>query len=70
VQYPELQEELARKYYQKMFEHGIYVGELRTQLAIPGMERKGPEMAARELLKVIHDRALDHEPIEKKPAGE
>ena len=53
AQYPELQEKLAREYYQAMFKKGIFVGELRTQLAIPGMEHKGPELAARELLKVI-----------------
>ena len=58
AQYPELQEALARKYYQFMFANDIFVGELRTQLAVPGMERKGPEQAAKELLKAIQNRAL------------
>ena len=57
AQYPELQEGLARTYYQAMFQHGIFVGELRTQLAVPGMEHKGPEKAAKELLKAIRSRA-------------
>jgi len=70
VQYPELQEELARQYYQKMFDTGIFVGELRTQLAIPGMERRGPEQAAQVLLKVIHGRAMEHKPAEKAPVRE
>jgi hypothetical protein len=57
AQYPELQEKLARSYYKAMFKHGIFVGELRTQLAVPGMEHKGPERAAKELLKAIRNRA-------------
>ncbi len=57
AQYPELQERLAQNFYQAMFASGVYVGELRTQLAIPGMERKGPELAAQELLKAIQHRA-------------
>ena len=56
AQYPDLQEKLAREYYRSMFEHGVFVGELRTQLAVPGMERKGPEQAAKELLKTIRNR--------------
>jgi hypothetical protein len=59
VQYPEQQEKLAQEYYKEMFARGIFVGELRTQLAIPGMEHKGPELAARALLKVIRDRAIE-----------
>jgi hypothetical protein len=56
AQYPDLQEKLARSYYNAMFEKGLFVGELRTQLAIPGMEHKGPELAAKELLKTIQSR--------------
>jgi energy-coupling factor transporter ATP-binding protein EcfA2 len=57
AQYPELQEELAKEFYKAMFQRGIFVGELRTQLAVPGMEHKGPEQAAKELLKAIRSRA-------------
>jgi energy-coupling factor transporter ATP-binding protein EcfA2 len=56
VQYPDLHEAQAGRYYSEMFRQNVFVGELRTQLAIPGMERKGPELAARELLKYIRDR--------------
>ncbi len=59
AQYPELQERLAQKYFQSMFDGGVFVGELRTQLAIPGMERKGPELAAQELLRAIQHRAIE-----------
>ncbi len=51
--YPELQEELAQKYFKAFFERGILVGELRTQLGIAGMEHKGPELSARRLLEEI-----------------
>jgi hypothetical protein len=33
------------------FERGIFVGQLRTRLGLPGWERKGPEEAARALLE-------------------
>ena len=52
-QYPDDQDRLARQYFEKFFEAGILVGELRTQLGVPGMEHTGPEIAANELLKVI-----------------
>jgi len=54
VQYKELHEELVQKYFNKLFKNGIKVGQLRTRLGISGYERKGPEMAARELLKMIN----------------
>jgi hypothetical protein len=55
--YPELQEKLARKFFEAFFEKKILVGELRTQLGIAGMEHKGPEIAARVLLDEIIERA-------------
>ncbi len=54
--YPELQDEIACKFFNKYFEDGLFVGQLRTQLGIPGMERKGPELAAKELIKAIRAR--------------
>ena len=54
--YPELQEEIARKFFSKFFDNGLFVGQLRTQLGIHGMERKGPELAARELINAIRSR--------------
>ena len=54
--YPELQEELSRKYFSQFFSNDLLVGELRTQLGIVGMERKGPQHAARALLDAIRER--------------
>jgi hypothetical protein len=56
--YPELQEELARKYFTQFFEQGNFVGQLRTQLGISGMEHKGPELAANALLEAIRSRKV------------
>jgi hypothetical protein len=55
--YPELQEELAQKFFKAFFEQGILVGELRTQLGVPGMEHKGPEITARMLLEELQTRS-------------
>jgi hypothetical protein len=54
--YPELQEETARKYFQQFFDQGLFVGQLRTQLGVKGMERKGPEQAAQALIAAIRAR--------------
>lgn len=53
VQYRDLHEELAKKYFNAFFEAKVFVGTLRTRLGIAGLERKGPEASARELLKNI-----------------
>jgi hypothetical protein len=57
--YPELQEELARKFFSQFFCQKIFVGQLRTQLGISGMEHKGPEQSARALLAAIRNRRED-----------
>ena len=54
-QYQSLHEILAKKYFQVFFDKGLFVGQMRTQLGIVGMERSGPEQAARELLKMIQE---------------
>ena len=41
--YPDLQERIARQFFQAFFDQKIPVAELRTQLGISGMEMKGPE---------------------------
>ena len=51
--YPELQEQIAQQFFGAFFDQNIQVAELRTQLGISGMEMKGPELAAHELLEVI-----------------
>lgn len=52
-QYRDLHEQLAKQYFQKFFEAGIYVGQMRTRLGLSGWERKGPQEAAQVLLKTI-----------------
>ena len=36
-----------------VFEGGIFIGQIRTRLAVPGFEREGPMEAARALLEQI-----------------
>jgi hypothetical protein len=53
LQYQDLHESLAKQYFKAFFASGIEVGQLRTQLGIPGMERTGPMAAAQALLDKI-----------------
>ncbi|MFA4964214.1 MAG: phosphoenolpyruvate carboxykinase [Thermoleophilia bacterium] len=46
-------EELARRTFAAAFSAGVYVGQLRTQLGLPGAESAGPLAAARALLDLI-----------------
>jgi len=52
-QYRELHEQIAEKYFQKLFEKKVRVGQIRTRLGLPGYESEGPRIAAEELLKQI-----------------
>ncbi len=54
-QYPDVYDPLSEKYFTRMFSNGVYVGQLRTQLGVSGMEKTGPEIAARAILKMISD---------------
>jgi hypothetical protein len=49
----EQHEKCARFYFEKMFQMGIRVGQIRTRLGIAGFEQSGPNTAALELLKII-----------------
>ena len=53
-QYKQAHDQLARKYFEKFYEKKLFVGQIRTRLGIAGYERKGPEEAAKELLKTIN----------------
>ncbi len=53
VQYRSVHEEIAVRYFEDFFRHNIFVGQLRTRLGITGMERKGPEEAAKALIQLI-----------------
>ncbi|HNX94332.1 MAG TPA: hypothetical protein PKL14_04155 [Holophaga sp.] len=51
--FKELHEIAARPIFQTAFDKGLFVGQLRTRLAIPGMETTGPEAAAKALLDML-----------------
>ncbi len=53
LQYKEICEPLARKYFRKIFDLGIFVGQIRTRLGIPGFETDGPQASAKELFDAI-----------------
>jgi hypothetical protein len=57
VQYQDMHEKLAKKYFQEMFDEGIFVGQLRTQLGVHGQEQTGPQQSARALLDMIKQKA-------------
>jgi len=52
-QFRELHEGLARRTFEVAFAAGVYVGQIRTRLAIPGMESEGPHAVALALLSIL-----------------
>lgn len=46
-------EPILQDYFQRMFDQGVKVGQLRTRLGIKGNEHNGPKEAATEILKYI-----------------
>lgn len=58
-QYRELHDNLAETYFEEFFKHDIFVGQLRTQLGIHGMEMEGPKQSAAALLDMIKKHASD-----------
>jgi hypothetical protein len=57
TQFKEMHEPLAQSYFKDMFSQGVYVGQLRTMLGIPGKELTGPESSAKALLDLIRENA-------------
>ena len=55
IQMKEKHHETAIKFFEQMFRTGMKIGELKTQLGIPGYEHEGPLKAARRLIKLIND---------------
>jgi hypothetical protein len=53
AQRPEQHEALARKTFAAAYAAGVYVGQLRTQLGLPGAASAGPRAAAEALLELI-----------------
>ncbi len=56
-QYQPLHDQLAQKFFHQIFKNHLFVGQLRTMLAIPGQEQAGPQAAAHALLKFVQQRA-------------
>lgn len=52
-QYKVMHDAIANKYFAAFFDHGIFVGQIRTRLGIPGWEMDGPEAAAKAMLETI-----------------
>ncbi len=46
AQYQDLHEKLADQLFHAAFKNGVFVGQLRTRLGIPGLETEGPKQAA------------------------
>jgi hypothetical protein len=46
----------ARAYFEKMFQTGVRIGQIRTQLGIEGYEYEGPKAASLELFNVIREK--------------
>ena len=57
IQYKSEHDVLAKKFFEAFFEKGLFVGQMRTRLGVPGWEQKGPESSALELLKLIRSDA-------------
>jgi hypothetical protein len=49
-------DKIAEKYFKAMFESGVYVGQIKTQLGIAGMEHDGPKLAAKALFEMIKNK--------------
>jgi hypothetical protein len=60
AQYPALHDQLAGRFFEAFFRHGLFVGQLRTRLGLPGWEMTGPQASAQELLKVLSVWCHDH----------
>ena len=54
-QFKEIHDELAGEFFEQFYNDGVFVGQLRTRLGIAGMETKGPEKAARDLLDLVRE---------------
>lgn len=54
TEYISLHDEIAKKYFKKMFDNGIFVGQMRTRLGLKGYEFNGPLESAKELIKMIN----------------
>jgi len=56
LQYQELHNKIAERFFPAFFEQKMLVAQLRTQLGIPGLEHTGPGLAAKALLDLLESR--------------
>ena len=57
AQYKKQHDRLAHELFDNAFKTGIFVGQLRTRLGIPGFETQGPQQASQALLKAISEKS-------------
>ena len=56
VQYRQLHDDIAQRFFSAFYDADLFVGQLRTRLGIAGWEMSGPEEAAKALLEFIQQR--------------
>jgi hypothetical protein len=56
MQFPERHDEVAGRFFEAFYQQGLFVGQLRSSLGIPGRERTGPEQAARALMDLLKNK--------------
>jgi hypothetical protein len=54
-QYKEIHDKIAQRTFEAAFASGVFVGEIRTRLGIPGYETNGPREAAGALFQLISE---------------
>ena len=52
-QYRDLHEELATEFFNKAFDTGVKIGQMRTRLGIPGYEASGPQEVAKTIFEAL-----------------
>jgi hypothetical protein len=52
-QYRGLHEELAVRTFHAAYASGVFIGQIRTRLGVPGFEQDGPREVAQALLELI-----------------
>ena len=53
LQYHNLHEDIALRFFSHFFKTGTYIGQIRTRLGIPGQEMNGPQAAASSLIELV-----------------
>lgn len=53
IQYLDLHEKIAHRYFSKFFKTNIFVGQIRTRLGISGQEMNGPQTVAAAFMELV-----------------